>query len=407
MSGEILNKFAEAVLRVGVNIQENQGLEIICPVEKSEVATALTTAAYKLKAKIVRVRWECETIDRLNYLNASEETLSDIPKWLVDSKNYLVEKGFCYVAIAAEDPSAFTGVPPQKIAAAARARGKALKKFYENVMSNGIRWCVVSVPTKEWAKKVFPYSSDPEKELGEAIVKTMRLNCADPVKAWKKHVKTLESRAKFLNSHDFAALHFSSGNGTDFTVGLADGHRWLSAEERAKDGLNFVANMPTEEVFTAPHRLKADGVVKSAMPLCYEGQIIDGFTLKFKKGRVVDFSAEKGYDALKHLIGTDKGTERLGEVALIGKNSPIAKSGILFYNTLFDENASCHIALGKGYPTTIADGESLSRAERAKRGLNDSIEHVDFMIGAADTDIDGLTKDGKTVPVFRNGDWII
>ena len=407
MTGETLNKFAEAVLRVGVNLQENQGLEIICPVEKSEVATALTAAAYKMKAKIVRVRWECESVDRLNYLNASKETLSDIPKWLVDSRNYLVEKGFCYVAIAAENPSAFSDVPPDKIAAAATARGKALKKFYENVMSNGIRWCVVSVPTKEWSQKVFPNSDNPEKELGEAIVNTMRLNNADPVSAWKKHVETLNNRAEFLNSHDFAALRFTSGNGTDFTVGLAEGHKWLSAEEQAKDGLPFVANMPTEEVFTAPHRLIADGIVKSAMPLCYEGQIIDGFTLKFKSGKVVDFSAEKGYDALKHLIETDKGTKRLGEVALIGKNSPIAKSGILFYNTLFDENASCHIALGKGYPTTLYDGESLSKAERAKRGLNDSIEHVDFMIGTADTCIDGISKSGSTVPIFRNGDWII
>ncbi len=407
MTDEVLKKFAQAVLRVGVNLQENQGLEIICPVDKSEVAAALTKVAYEMKAKIVRVRWECEKIDRLNYLNASAETLSEIPKWLIDSKNYLVEKGFCYVAIAAEDPSAFTGVPPEKIAAASKARGKAFKKFYESVMSNGIRWCVVSVPTKEWAQKVFPASADAEKELGEAIAKTMRLNCAEPVKEWEKHVETLETRAEFLNSHDFAALRFTSGNGTDFTVGLCDGHKWLSARETAKDGLPFVANMPTEEVFTAPHKLKADGIVKSAMPLCYEGQIIDGFTLKFRKGRVVDFSAEKGYDALKHLIETDKGTKRLGEVALIGKNSPIAKSKILFYNTLFDENASCHIALGKGYPTTIYGGENLTFSERAKRGLNDSIEHVDFMIGTADTSIDGITKDGKTVPLFRNGDWVI
>lgn len=407
MTGEILDKFAKAVLKVGVNLQENQGLEVICPVEKSHVAAALTKAAYEMKAKIVRVRWECEAVDRLNYINASEQTLSDVPKWLVDSKNYLVEKGFCYVAISAENPSAYSDVPPEKIAAAAKARGKALKKFYENVMSNGIRWCVVSVPTEEWAKKVFPNSENPEKELGEAIAKTMRLNSEDPVKEWENHVETLERRAEFLNSHDFDALHFVSDNGTDFTVGLCDKHKWLSAQETAKDGLPFVANMPTEEVFTAPHRLKADGVVKSAIPLCYEGQIIDGFTLKFKKGKVVDFSAEKGYGALKHLIDTDNGTKRLGEVALIGKNSPIAKSKILFYNTLFDENASCHIALGKGYPTTLNGGETLSKTERAKLGLNDSIEHVDFMIGTTDMSIDGIKKDGKTVPLFRNGDWII
>ena len=201
----------------------------------------------------------------------------------------------------------------------------------------------------------------------------MRLNSDNPVKEWKKHVATLNTRAEFLNTHDFQCLRFKNNVGTDFTVGLAEGHKWLSAEERAKDGLPFVANMPTEEVFTAPHRLKADGVIKSAMPLCYAGQIIDGFTIKFKKGKVVDFTAEKGYETLKNLIETDSGTKRLGEVALIGKNSPIAKSGILFYNTLFDENASCHIALGKGYPTTLKDGENLSAKERKARGLTPAV----------------------------------
>ena len=235
----------------------------------------------------------------------------------------------------------------------------------------------------------------------------MRLDTENPVLEWEKHIEKLEYRAEFLNNNDFTALHFKNSAGTDFTVGLSCGHKWLSARDTAKDGLPFVANMPTEEVFTAPHRLHADGVVKSAMPLCYSGQIIDGFTLTFKKGKVVDFSAEKGYDVLKHLIDTDKGTRRLGEVALIGKNSPIAKSGVLFYNTLFDENASCHIALGKGYPTTLDGGEKSSKKERTARGLNDSIEHVDFMIGTEDLSVSGVTKDGLSVPLFINGEWVI
>lgn len=407
MEENFLKKFAETVLKIGVNLQENQGLEIICPVEKSDVAVTLTEAAYRLNAKIVNVRWECESVDRLNYLNADTETLTDVPKWFIDSKNYLVKKGFCYCAIAAEDPSAFLGVPPEKLAAAAKARGKALKNFYESVMSNGIRWCVVSVPTKNWAKKVFPNSVDPENELLGLIEKTMRLDAENPVLAWEKHIKTLNKRAEFLNSHNFEYLHFTNSIGTDFMVGLCEDHTWISAEEKAKDGLPFVANMPTEEVFTAPHRLKAKGTVKSAMPLCYEGQIIDGFSLTFKNGKVVDFSAEKGYDTLKHLIETDSGTRRLGEVALIGKNSPIAKSKVLFFNTLFDENASCHIALGKGYPTTVKNSETLSKKELTKKGLNDSIEHVDFMIGTADLKIDGIKKDKAAVPLFRNGDWII
>lgn len=407
MEGKILEKFAETVLSVGVNLQENQGLEIICPVEKSDVAIALTNTAYKMKAKIVRVRWECENIDRLTYLNAPTEVLTDIPKWFIDSKNYLTEKGFCYVAISAEDPSAFTAVPPEKLAAAAKARAKALKKFSDTVMSNGIRWCVVSVPTKKWAEKVFPDSSNPETDLARLIEKTMRLNAKNSVEEWNKHIETLNARAKFLNDNDFEFLHFSNTKGTDFTVGLCESHTWISAQEKAKDGIPFVANMPTEEVFTAPHRLKAEGVVKSALPLCYEGQIIDGFSLTFKKGKVVNFSAEKGYDALKHLIETDKGTRRLGEVALIGKNSPIAKSKVLFYNTLFDENASCHIALGKGYPTTIKNSENLSEKELSAKGLNESIEHVDFMIGTKDLEVNGIKKDGTRVALFRDGDWVI
>ncbi|MBO4251249.1 MAG: aminopeptidase [Clostridia bacterium] len=407
MNGDILNKFAETVLNIGVNLQENQGLEIICPVEKSDVAVALTETAYKMKAKTVNVRWDSESVKRLNYLNDSIDTLTDIPKWFIDSKNYLVKKGFCYVAIAAEDPSAFIGVPPEKLAAAAKARGKALKKFYDSVMSNGIRWCVVSVPTEKWAKKVFPASKNPEDDLGRLIAKTMRLDAENPVTEWEKHILNLNKHAEFLNSHNFEYLHFSNAIGTDFTVGLCDDHVWISAQEKAKDGVPFVANMPTEEVFTAPHRLKAEGTVKSAMPLCYEGQIIDGFSLTFKNGKVVDFSAEKGYDTLKHLINTDGGTKRLGEVALIGKNSPIAKSKVLFYNTLFDENASCHIALGEGYPTTVKESETLTKNDLKNKGLNDSIEHVDFMIGTPDLKIDGIKKDKTIVPVFRNGDWII
>ncbi|MBQ9485264.1 MAG: aminopeptidase [Clostridia bacterium] len=407
MKEKILKKFAELVLSVGVNIQENQGLEIICPVQKSEVAVALTEAAYKLKAKIVRVRWICEKVERLNYLNASVGALTDIPKWFVESKNDLVKNGFCYVAVAAEDPAAFDGIPADKIAATAKARAKLLKKFYDEVMSNGIRWCVISVPTADWAKKVFPRSEDPEEDLSRAIEKTMRLNLADPVAEWKKHIALLNRRAQYLNDRNFEFLRFKNGSGTNFKVGLADGHTWLSAKEQAKDGVPFVANMPTEEVFTAPHRLKAEGVVKSAMPLCYAGQIIDDFSLKFKKGRIVGFTAEKGYDTLKNLIATDGGTKRLGEVALIGKNSPVAKTKTLFYNTLFDENASCHIAIGKAYPTTVKGGNSLSAKERLARGLNESMEHVDFMIGTPDLSVFGISKDGTETELFRDGDWII
>ena len=282
-----------------------------------------------------------------------------------------------------------------------------MKKFSDNMMANAIRWCVVSVPTTKWAKKVFPNEKSPVKALSEQIELCMRLNENNPVDAWNKHIDTLNARAKFLNDMDFEYLHFLNQKGTDLKVGLAQNHIWHCALEKAKDGIMFMANMPTEEVFTAPHRARVDGVLKSAMPLCSNGQVIDEFSITFKDGKVVEYSAQKGYDALKQLINTDKGTKRLGEVALIGKNSPIAKSKVLFFNTLFDENASCHLAIGKAYPTTIKDGQNLSIKELEKLGANDSSEHEDFMIGTPDLTVIGIKHDGTKVKVFEDGEWVI
>lgn len=407
LTGKKLYDFAELVLGVGVNLQKGQGLEIVCPVEKSEVAVAFSEKAYEMGARIVNVRWSCEKTDRVNYLYAEEEALTDIPKWFVDSKNYLVKKGFCYVAIDAEDPSAFKDVPSEKLAAVSKKKSKLLKAFSDEVMSNGIRWCVVSVPTESWAKKIFPAAADPVEELSFAIEKTMRLDEKNPLEAWQKHIDTLNRRAEFMNAKIFEYLHYTSANGTDLMLGLAENHVWVSAQEKAKDGVPFVANMPTEEIFTAPHKDKINGVVKSALPLSYNGQIIENFSFTFKKGKVIDFSAEKGYDVLKKLLETDAGTLSLGEAALIGKNSPIAKSGILFLNTLFDENASCHLALGKGYPTTVKGGAEMTVKELKKLGVNDSVEHVDFMIGSPDLSVTGIGYDKSETPLFVDGEWVI
>ena len=407
LTGKKLYDFAELVLGIGVNLQKGQGLEIVCPVEKSEVAVAFSEKAYEMGARIVNVRWSCEKTDRVNYLYAEEEALTDIPKWFVDSKNYLVKKGFCYVAIDAEDPSAFKDVPSEKLAAVSKKKSKLLKAFSDEVMSNGIRWCVVSVPTESWAKKIFPAAADPVEELSSAIEKTMRLDEKNPLEAWQKHIATLNRRAEFMNAKNFEYLHYTSANGTDLMLGLAENHVWVSAQEKAKDGVPFVANMPTEEIFTAPHKDKINGVVKSALPLSYNGQIIENFSFTFKKGKVVDFSAEKGYDVLKKLLETDAGTLSLGEAALIGKNSPIAKSGILFLNTLFDENASCHLALGKGYPTTVKGGAEMTVKELKKLGVNDSVEHVDFMIGSPDLSVTGIGYDKSETPLFVDGEWVI
>ena len=274
-------------------------------------------------------------------------------------------------------------------------------------MENGIRWCVVSVPTLAWAKKVFKNSANPEQDLSVAIQKCMRLDEENPVLAWDLHVKNLDQRARYLNENDFEYLIFKNSIGTNVKIYLADNHVWTSAKEKAKDGIEFIANMPTEEIFTAPHKLKTTGVIKSSMPLSYNGNLIEDFYITLKNGKITDYGAKVGYNVLKDLISTDKGTFRLGEIALIPKSSPIAKLKTLFYNTLFDENASSHVAIGKAYPTTVKNGDKLSKKELSKLGVNDSIEHVDFMIGTNDLDVVGVKKNGVRVQLFTDGDWAI
>lgn len=407
MTTQTLINFSNLALKIGVNLQVGQRLEIACPIEISDVAHVMAKQAYALGAEYVRIRWEDEEMEKLTYQNAPSHILQEVPKWLVSNRNELIEKNYCYVAISAENPMAFKDVDPEKMSMFIKARGKALKKYSNAVMNNEIRWCVVSVPTLEWAKQVFPNSKNPEQELENHIIQSMRLNCENPLLEWQNHITLLNKRAKFLNDCNFNYLHFESTNGTNLDVGLCDNHTWLSAKEKASDGLEFVANMPTEELFTAPHRLKTNGVVYSALPLCYNGQIIDNFSLIFKNGKITDYSAKVGNETLKQLIETDEGTHHIGEVALIGKSSPIAQSGILFFNTLFDENASCHLAIGKAYPTTVIGGDKLSIKELKKLGANDSIDHIDFMIGTKDLSVVGVKHDNTKVQLMKNGDWVI
>ncbi len=401
-----LNGFCRLTLKYGVNLQKGQGLYVACPVELKDVAEEFCRTGYDMGAKNCIVHWEDEIIDAINYKNADLKTLTDIPSWVIKSKEYVVNENYCYVAIASEDPNAFKGIPAEKISATMKVRGKLLKKYSDAIMTNKIRWCVVSLPTKAWAKQVFPSSENPEKDLYSAIIKSMRLDSPDPIKSWEEHVSLLNKRATKLNGFNFDYLHFKSKNGTDLRVYLAKNHVWLSAQEKASDGINFIANMPTEEVFTCPDANKTEGTVVSALPLNYNGNIIDNFSIRFEKGKIVSYSAKKGYDILKGLIDTDEGTKRIGEVALIGKNSPIKKQNVLFYNTLFDENASCHLAIGKAYPTTIKNGNKMKKSKLRKMGANDSIEHVDFMIGTDDLIVEGV-KGNEKITVFNDGEWSI
>ncbi len=402
----VLIDFCLLTLVKGVNLQKGQNLQIICPVEKREVALCMSEIAFNLGAKDVKVTWQDDLLDKIRFKYAEKDTLTIFPKWLVESKEYLVKENFCYVAIDASDPDVFCDIENDKLSAYSTAKGKALKKYTSDVMENKIRWCVVSVPTFSWAKKVFPNSDNPEEELSIAIKKCMRLDTENPLLAWDRHVKNLDSKAQFLNENEFEHLIFSNSLGTNVKIYLADNHVWTSAKEKAHDGVEFIANMPTEEVFTAPHRLKTTGVIKSSMPLSHNGNIIDDFYITLKDGKIVDFGAKVGYDVLKNIISTDNGTYRLGEIALIPKSSPISKLNTLFFNTLFDENASSHVAIGKAYPTTVKGGDKLSKKELKALGVNDSIEHVDFMFGTSDMLVFGVKKNGEKIKLMENGDWV-
>lgn len=409
LTNKQLENFAELAVRVGANMQKDQEVVIRCDVQCKDFAHLIAEKAYQFGAKRVHMQWSDEVLGRINMLNASKEALCEIPDYLLARNKYYIEHKVCLISIKAGDPNILKGCDPDKLAASNVAALKANKEFRNATMSNYLRWTLVSIPTKAWASQVFP-NMDPDEavdKMWDAIGHIMRLDTPDPTAAWREHIATLHRRADFLNSHNFEYIHMTNSRGTDLKVGLATNHMWIAAEEEGQDGVPFTANMPTEEIFTAPHNCKINGTVVNALPLVNNGNVIDNFSITFKDGKVVDYKAEVGYDALKGILTSDEGVLSLGEIALIGKNSPIAESGILFYNTLFDENASCHLAFGQSYPTTIKDGNNMTIDELVAHGMNQSLQHVDFMVGTKDMDIDGIDHDGNVVPLFRDGEWVI
>ena len=400
-----IEKIARLAFIKGVNLKKGQQVVISCPAEKFTEGRIFAKTAYDLGAGLVTVDYYDDVVKKYDLNFAEESLLTSIPKWFVDKKNSTVKTGACYVAIDCDDPDVFSGCNEERLFKRSLAVSKSLKKYSADIMSNKISWCVVAVPSKAWAEKIFGKVNNAEEKLLSEILKACKITDDNYIDNFDKHVVALKKRAEILNNYNFRYLHYKSNSGTDFKVGLAKNHVWLSAEEKNANGRPFIANIPTEEIFTSPDKNFAEGVLKNELPLSYNGNIIDGFSFTFKKGKIVGFSAEKGYDTLKNLINTDNGTKRLGEVALIGKNSPIKKSGVLFYNTLFDENASCHFALGKAYPTTVKGGDKKTLTELKSYGLNDSVEHVDFMVGSDGLSITGVTYDGKKIPVFIDGDF--
>ena len=411
MNQELLNKYAAFTVQVGVNVQKGQTLIIRCPVEGAYFGRACMEAAYKAGARDVVIRWEDEKAARIRMELGEEEALSETKPY--ELRSYLdyaeSEGGCCLLAIHASDPEIFKGLDTAKINRVSLAKQEAMKSWREYTMKDRVQWCVVAIPTPAWAASVFPGLDEDEaqEKLWSAIFDVCRVTGGDPVSAWKEHVaKTSACRDK-LNELQLESIHMTSANGTDLTVGLAEGHTWEGACSKAENGAVFIANVPTEEVFTAPHRERVNGVVKGTKPYVYNGQLIEGFSVTFKDGVVVDYSAEKNAELLGQLLDSDEGARRIGEIALVPASSPINRSGLLFYNTLFDENAACHIAFGAGYPTTVKGGAAMTTEELLACGVNDSAIHEDVMVGAEDMTITGLTKTGETVTIFENGEWAI
>ena len=411
MNQELLNKYAAFTVQVGVNVQKGQTLIIRCPVEGAYFGRACMEAAYKAGARDVVIRWEDEKAARIRMELGEEEALSETKPY--ELRSYLdyaeSEGGCCLLAIHASDPEIFKGLDTAKINRVSLAKQEAMKSWREYTMKDRVQWCVVAIPTPAWAASVFPGLAEDEaqEKLWGAIFDVCRVTGGDPVSAWKEHVaKTSACRDK-LNELQLESIHMTSANGTDLTVGLAEGHTWEGACSKAENGAVFIANVPTEEVFTAPHRERVNGVVKGTKPYVYNGQLIEGFSVTFKDGVVVDYSAEKNAELLGQLLDSDEGARRIGEIALVPASSPINRSGLLFYNTLFDENAACHIAFGAGYPTTVKGGAAMTTEELLACGVNDSAIHEDVMVGAEDMTITGLTKSGETVIIFENGEWAI
>ncbi|KOF57869.1 peptidase M29 [Clostridium sp. DMHC 10] len=409
MEQNLLKKYAELVVKIGVNIQKNQTLVVSSPIECADFVREISEEAYKCGARDVEVRWKDDKLSRIKYLNAPEEIFEEFPEWQKEFYISYARGGAAFLSIAASDPEALKGVDPDRMVKAEKATDAAIKEYVERMMSDKNSWCVVSMPTKKWAQKVFPNVSEEEavKKLGEAIAKTIRLNEEDPVSAWMKHKDNMIKNAEFLNKYKFKYLKYKNSLGTDLKIELPESHMWLAASSKTPEGIEFIPNMPTEEVFTLPKKTGVDGKVVSSKPLNYNGNLIDNFSITFKAGRIVDYAAEKGYENLKSMIETDEGSHYLGEVALVPYDSPISNSNILFYNTLFDENASCHLAIGKAYPTCIKDGSDMSKEELEALGVNDSITHVDFMVGTSDLSIVGVTESGEEVTVFKDGNFNI
>nr|WP_276953505.1 aminopeptidase [Allomeiothermus silvanus] len=404
---EMLDKLADVTVQVGLNLQRGQELVITAPIEALPLTRKITERAYQAGAKMVTTLYSDDAATLARYRFAPSDAFDYAPAWLYEGMAEAYAAGAARLAITGQNPALLKGQDPDRISRASKAQSIANRRALELIASFHINWSIVAYATVDWAKMVFPDLAEEQavEKLWEAIFKASRLDTDDPVAAWAAHNANLHKRVQFLNEKRYAALHFK-GPGTDLKVGLADDHVWSGGAAVAKNGVVCNPNIPTEEVFTTPHKDRVEGYVSSSKPLAYQGSLLDGIRVRFEGGRIVEASAKVGEDILKQLLETDEGARRLGEVALVPHSSPIAQSGILFYNTLFDENAASHIALGQAYSECIRGGDRLSREELAARGSNASLIHVDWMIGSNEIDVDGITHTGQAEPLMRRGEWV-
>jgi aminopeptidase len=401
-----LEKLAEVAVKVGLQLQQGQDLVITAPLAALPLVRLITKHAYSAGAGIVSTFYSDEETTLARFRYGQDASFDKAADWLYEGMAKAYAGGAARLAISGDNPMMLANEDPEKVARANKATSIAYKPALEKISNFDINWHICSYPNPAWARQVFPDLPEEQAvhKLAEAIFAASRINTPDPIAAWAEHNTNLKKRSSWLNTERFSALHFS-GPGTDLTVGLADGHEWHGGASKAKNGVICNPNIPTEEVFTTPHALKVEGTVSSTKPLSHQGTLIDNIQVRFEAGRIIEAKASKGEGVLNKVLDTDEGARRLGEVALVPHSSPISTSGVLFYNTLFDENASCHIALGQCYSKCFLDGASLTPEQIKAQGGNSSLIHIDWMIGSDQVDIDGLREDGSRVPVMRKGEW--
>ena len=405
MNQETLKKYAHTLLKYGVNLQQDQTLVISVDVENKDFAVIVTEEAYELGAKEVVLNWRCSPIARQRLLHAKESVLEKPANWIPEFYKQYIDDKAAFLSLISANPKALEGIPTDRISLQSRNLNKVLSFYHTAIMNSSVTWCVASVPTVLWANLLGYEGSDEEKinQLWATLLKLCRIEGVELKDTYRHHMAKLRHRCEALNKLDLKSLRYTCENGTDLLLELPEGHIWLGGEESSKDGTIFNANIPTEEVFSAPQYNGVNGVVYSTKPLIYHGNTISDFSFTFKEGKIVEYTAKEGYEVLKELVETDEGSHYLGEVALVDHFSPISQSNQIFYETLFDENASCHLAIGASYPTCLKNSDGLSEEELKERGLNHSLTHVDFMIGHEHMNIKGYTRDGQAVDIMIDG----